>query len=143
MPSAPLSPKHHTTTFHLHDSSSILYESYTFGSTQMQALCQAVYAAVESLDCIPDSHLIVWIRPKMITTLMLSLHTHRDSHISHDTHVLLTLFLERSITNTLDFHYYGTDWKASPSKAHSATLIPAHTALPPLLPINLNPKAIM
>ena len=142
-PSKSPSIEHHTATYHVHSHDSVLYEGYTFGSTQMQALSRAVYAAVKSLDHIPDGHLIFWIRPKTIIMLTLSFNPHRDSHTTFDSRALLTKYLEKSNTNTIDFRSHKADWNGSPSRAHSATLIPTHITLPPLLPIDYDPKATM
>ena len=63
------------------------------GIDQMQAISQAVEAALCTSLTIPHNHTYLWLQPKTTIPHLLTLKTHRDTHITYNTHVLLSNIL--------------------------------------------------
>ena len=59
-------------------------------------------------------HIIVWIRPKNILEKILTLKSHRDTHLTYNTRVMMESYLSSSLTHTIDFRTYTRTWSGTP-----------------------------
>jgi hypothetical protein len=85
------------------------------GIDQMQALCQAVKVALESIT-IQNTHcIVIWHRPKTLPKKILTLKPHRDYHITYDTRFRMIEYLDSTNLLTITFRYFHRAWLGAPS----------------------------
>lgn len=65
------------------------------GINYMQAICRAVYDALNLSLPLHDGPAIIWLQPKTIPNKILMVKPHRDSHVTFDIWDLITRYLTK------------------------------------------------
>jgi hypothetical protein len=72
----------------------------------MQAICRAVYNALNLSLPLHNGPAIIWLWPKTIPNKILTLNHHRDSHMTFDIQDLITCYLTDHNTASIDLITY-------------------------------------
>jgi len=131
--------------YHIYTGTHCALQGCTKGIDQIQALCRAVEDALPKAFTIPADSLILWMRPKTVIDRLLTFHSHRDTHITYDTHALISTHLATNPTYLIEICTFRKAWTGFPSKTDmklmSMALDRVLTDYPQ--PSDLTPKQVM
>ena len=116
------------------------------GTNQLQALCQAVKAALSLSFTTYPGHTFLWLRPINLSEKILTLKPHRYTHRTYDTRALITDYLTLSDTNSLTLRHFDRAWPGTPSDMDYQSITDRMDALantPPHPLEDMTPKQAM
>jgi hypothetical protein len=116
------------------------------GTDQLQALCQAVKAALSLSFTTYPGHTFLWLRPINLSEKILTLKPHRYTHLTYDTRALITDYLTLSDTNSLILRHFDRAWPGTPSDMDYQSITDRMDALantPPHPLEDMTPKQAM
>ena len=91
------------------------HKGRNIGVDQMQAISQAVEAALSLTLTISHTHTYIWLRPLNVTHTLLTLKPHRDMHIMYNVHAHMSTLLTQDPTHLISIQGFQQAWLGTPS----------------------------
>ncbi len=128
-----LHSKSHFRLYFIQHDGKLLSQGCAKGNNQMQALCQAVKAALPIIFDLCPGHTFLWLGPSSLITTLLMLKPYRNTDTTYDICLLIAAYLTVSPTNTLTIRSHLRSWPGNPNPEERLTC-----SLEPLLVAELS-----